>query len=120
MAASSASPAPLAGADEGSEDSLRNEDQSISSRSLVLLKPQTSELQNCSLPDCSADEVLLRVEGCGLCASSIPVWEGRPWFDYPLQPGAPGHEAWGRIIAAGAQVDWLTPGQRVACRAENA
>jgi threonine dehydrogenase-like Zn-dependent dehydrogenase len=24
------------------------------------------------------------------------VWEGRPWFEYPLAPGAPGHEVWGR------------------------
>jgi len=39
----------------------------------------------------------VRVEGCGVCASSLPVWEGRPWFEYPLPPGAPGHEAWGRL-----------------------
>jgi threonine dehydrogenase-like Zn-dependent dehydrogenase len=41
--------------------------------------------------------VLVRVEGCGVCGSSLPVWEGRPWFDYPLAPGAPGHEVWGRL-----------------------
>jgi threonine dehydrogenase-like Zn-dependent dehydrogenase len=41
--------------------------------------------------------VLVEVEGCGVCASSLPLWEGRPWFDYPLAPGAPGHEAWGRL-----------------------
>jgi NADPH2:quinone reductase len=41
-------------------------------------------------------EVLIRVEGCGVCGSSLPVWEGRPWFTYPLAPGAPGHEVWGR------------------------
>jgi len=40
--------------------------------------------------------VRIRVEGCGVCGSSLPVWEGRPWFDYPLAPGAPGHEVWGR------------------------
>jgi threonine dehydrogenase-like Zn-dependent dehydrogenase len=40
-------------------------------------------------------EVLIRVEGCGVCGSSLPVWEGRPWFAYPLPPGAPGHEVWG-------------------------
>jgi threonine dehydrogenase-like Zn-dependent dehydrogenase len=41
--------------------------------------------------------VPVRVEGCGVCASSLPVWEGRPWFRYPLQPGEPGHEVWGRL-----------------------
>lgn len=43
------------------------------------------------------DEVLVRVEGCGVCASSLPVWEGRDWFSYPLEPGAPGHEPWGVV-----------------------
>lgn len=120
MAASSASPVPLAGADETNDDSFCNQSQTLSSRSLVVLKPQSSDIRGGEVPDCGADKVLLQVEGCGLCASSIPVWEGRPWFDYPLQAGAPGHEAWGRIVAVGEEVDWLMPGQRVACLAENA
>ena len=37
----------------------------------------------------------MHVEGCGVCASSLPVWGGREWFSYPLGPGAPGHEVWG-------------------------
>lgn len=52
-------------------------------------------------------ELLVRVEGCGVCASSLPVWEGRPWFAYPLPPGAPGHEAWGRTDD-GTRVAFLT------------
>jgi threonine dehydrogenase-like Zn-dependent dehydrogenase len=40
--------------------------------------------------------VLIRVEGCGVCGSSLPYWEGRDWFSYPGEPGAPGHEVWGR------------------------
>jgi threonine dehydrogenase-like Zn-dependent dehydrogenase len=35
------------------------------------------------------------------------VWEGRPWFSYPLPPGAPGHEAWGRLDD-GTRVAFLT------------
>lgn len=50
-------------------------------------------------------EVRVRVEGCGVCGSSLPVWEGRPWFEYPLAVGAPGHEVRGR----------LDDGTRVAC-----
>jgi threonine dehydrogenase-like Zn-dependent dehydrogenase len=48
-------------------------------------------------PEPAPGQVLVRVEGCGVCGSSLPVWEGRPWFDYPLAPGAPGHEVWGRL-----------------------
>jgi threonine dehydrogenase-like Zn-dependent dehydrogenase len=56
-----------------------------------------------------AGEVQIRVEGCGVCGSSLPVWEGRPWFAYPLAPGAPGHEVWGRT----------TDGRRVAALSFN-
>jgi threonine dehydrogenase-like Zn-dependent dehydrogenase len=59
-------------------------------------------------------EVRLRLQGCGVCASNVPVWEGRPWFEYPLQSGAPGHEGWGFIDAIGEGVDDLTVGDRVA------
>jgi threonine dehydrogenase-like Zn-dependent dehydrogenase len=60
-------------------------------------------------PEPLAGEVTVRVEGCGVCSSSLPLWEGRPWFSYPLQPGAPGHEVWGR----------LDDGTRVACLTQN-
>jgi threonine dehydrogenase-like Zn-dependent dehydrogenase len=46
-------------------------------------------------PDPAEGELLIRVEGCGVCGSSLPFWEGRDWFSYPGEPGAPGHEVWG-------------------------
>lgn len=39
------------------------------------------------------DQIRIRLEGCGVRGSNLPVWEGRPWFTYPLPPGKPGHEA---------------------------
>jgi threonine dehydrogenase-like Zn-dependent dehydrogenase len=54
------------------------------------------------------------VEGSGVCGSSLPLWEGRSWFDYPQEPGAPGHEGWGTVDAVGDGVpDWVV-GDRVA------
>jgi threonine dehydrogenase-like Zn-dependent dehydrogenase len=64
-------------------------------------------------PQPAPDEVLVRLEGCGICASNLPVWEGQPWFQYPLEPGAPGHEGWGEIEALGAEVDGWRVGERV-------
>ncbi|HUF28009.1 MAG TPA: zinc-binding dehydrogenase [Gemmatimonadaceae bacterium] len=58
--------------------------------------------------------VRVRLEGSGVCASNLPVWEGRDWFSYPQEPGAPGHEGWGIIDAVGADVRDLEVGQRVA------
>lgn len=42
------------------------------------------------------------------------MWEGRPWFPYPLEPGAPGHEGWGVVDAIGEGVSGLNIGDRVA------
>src|SRR5690606_4587510 len=46
-------------------------------------------------------EVLLELEGCGVCASNLPAWQGRSWFQYPMAAGSPGHEPWGRVVERG-------------------
>jgi threonine dehydrogenase-like Zn-dependent dehydrogenase len=56
----------------------------------------------------------VRLEGSGVCASSLPLWEGREWFSYPQPPGAPGHEGWGRVAAVGEGVTGLREGDRIA------
>jgi threonine dehydrogenase-like Zn-dependent dehydrogenase len=55
----------------------------------------------------------VKIEGCGVSSSNIPLWEGRNWFNYPRDAGAPGREAWGRIDAVGREVKSLSPGDRV-------
>jgi threonine dehydrogenase-like Zn-dependent dehydrogenase len=72
-----------------------------------LVAPGVARLESVPLPTPDAGEVLVRVEGCGVCASSLPVWQGRPWFEYPLDAGAPGHEAWGREVDSGRRVALL-------------
>ncbi|MDR0182624.1 MDR/zinc-dependent alcohol dehydrogenase-like family protein [Lysobacter arvi] len=59
-------------------------------------------------------EVRVRLHGCGVCASNLPVWAGRPWFRYPFEPGAPGHEGWGEIDEVGDGVEEWRIGDRVA------
>lgn len=66
------------------------------------------------------DEVLVRLRGCGVCASNLPVWEGRAWFRYPLEPGAPGHEGWGEVIAVGDKVRDVAVGDNVAMLSQHA
>lgn len=83
-------------------------------RSAVVTAPGRVEVRPSAVPEPGPGEVLLRLEGCGVCGSNVPVWEGRPWFEYPLEPGAPGHEGWGRVAAVGAGVDERLLGRRVA------
>jgi threonine dehydrogenase-like Zn-dependent dehydrogenase len=64
------------------------------------------------------DQVSVHVLGSGVCASSLPLWQGRPWFTYPCPPGSPGHEAWGVIDRVGNEVDGLDEGQPVVLLSE--
>ncbi len=80
----------------------------------VLCSPRQFRIERRPAPPLGPGQLRVRLEGSGVCASSLPVWEGRPWFAYPLSPGAPGHEGWGRIEEVGAAVSVLRPGDRVA------
>jgi threonine dehydrogenase-like Zn-dependent dehydrogenase len=81
---------------------------------------RTLNVVDLPLPEPAPHEVRVRLEGCGVCASSLPVWQGREWFRYPMEPGAPGHEGWGVIDAVGGEVDGVTRGQRVAFLSDRA
>src|SRR3954467_9499796 len=83
-------------------------------KSALISAPREVTFSDRPFDPLAAGQVRIRLEGCGVCGSNLPVWEGRPWFRYPLEPGAPGHEGWGVIDAVGADVRGLEPGCRVA------
>jgi threonine dehydrogenase-like Zn-dependent dehydrogenase len=77
-------------------------------RAAVLGAPGRAALRRRPLPEPVEGEVVVRLQGSGVCASDLPLWEGRPWFDYPLEPGAPGHEGWGVELETGRRVAVLS------------
>jgi threonine dehydrogenase-like Zn-dependent dehydrogenase len=83
-------------------------------RAAVVTAPGQVKIEEFALPEPGTGEVRLRLEGCGVCGSNLPLWEGRPWFDYPTPAGAPGHEGWGVVDALGPGVRGLALGDRVA------
>ena len=64
-------------------------------------------------PSIGHDEVLIRMQGCGVCHSDLHLVDG-DWADWgtPL-PIIPGHEVTGVVERAGDQVSSLKPGDRV-------
>ncbi len=73
-------------------------------RAAVISAPGRIEIVKTETPEPAPNELLVRIDGCGVCASNLPLWEGKPWFTYPMSPGAPGHEAWGRVAKLGSDV----------------
>jgi threonine dehydrogenase-like Zn-dependent dehydrogenase len=85
-----------------------------------LVAPRRFELEETPIPEPGPGEVRFRLEGCGVCASNIPPYEGREWFSYPMAPGALGHEGWGVVDAVGEGVREVRPGDRVAALSQHA
>jgi threonine dehydrogenase-like Zn-dependent dehydrogenase len=85
-----------------------------------LLAPREWTWEGGGPPGPGRGQIRVVLEGCGVCASSLPSWQGRPWFDYPLAPGQLGHEGWGRIEATGPGVSPSRVGERVALAADGA
>ena len=86
----------------------------VTMRAAVIAGPGDARLLDMPCREPGNGEVRIRLQGSGVCASNLPVWEGRPWFHYPLEAGAPGHEGWGIVEAVGSDVHSVAPGDRVA------
>ncbi|HKV06619.1 MAG TPA: alcohol dehydrogenase catalytic domain-containing protein [Thermoanaerobaculia bacterium] len=82
-------------------------------RSATLLEPHHFRLDTIDSPGPGEGEILLRVLGCGVCGSDMGPWKGVSGLQYPMQPGAPGHEVFGRVEALGPGVTGLSVGDAV-------
>jgi threonine dehydrogenase-like Zn-dependent dehydrogenase len=83
-------------------------------RAARIVAPRQVEMDEIMVPEPGPGQVRIQVDGCGVCGSNLPLWRGRPWFQYPIEPGSPGHEGWGRVDQVGAEVDGVSAGERVA------
>ena len=79
----------------------------------VIAGPGNAQVREVPTPVPGPGEVRVKVEGCGVCGSNLALWEGRPWFQYPLEPGSPGHEGWGVVDSVGDAVSKDLLGRRV-------
>jgi len=85
--------------------------------------PKDYRLEEVPVPAPAPDEILIRVEACGVCASDVKCFSGAPLFwgdamrpQYVEPPVIPGHEFSGRIVAIGdtaAETHGVAVGDRV-------
>jgi threonine dehydrogenase-like Zn-dependent dehydrogenase len=83
-------------------------------RAARLEGPGQIVMEETAIPGPGAGELRIRLEGCGVCASNLTPWAGAEWMQYPLEPGAMGHEGWGVVDALGDGVSGVRVGDRVA------
>jgi L-iditol 2-dehydrogenase len=80
-------------------------------KALLLTAPSKLEYVDFPAPQPAADEVLVRVQACGICGSDIHGWDGSTGRRNP--PLIMGHEAAGEIVATGPRVTQWRAGDRV-------
>jgi NADPH:quinone reductase len=80
----------------------------------IVTGPGTLEVREVPRPEPGEGQVLIKLEGCGVCASNLTPWAGPEWMQFPTEPGGLGHEGWGTIEALGPGVTGFEIGDRVA------
>jgi len=77
----------------------------------VLVAPRRFDVRTVAMPAVGSDDVLIRVERCGICGTDIHIFNGHYAAD--RLPLIPGHEFVGRIARMGDRVKGFSVGQRV-------
>jgi L-iditol 2-dehydrogenase len=80
-------------------------------RALLLSKYNHLEIVEMPTPSAGPDEVLVRVEACGICGSDVHGMDGSTGRRIP--PIVMGHEAAGTVAAIGPGLDDIAVGDRV-------
>ena len=67
----------------------------------VLTGIRQIEVKEVEIPEISDDEVLVQVEGCGICGTDVHEYKGDPFHYIPIELG---HEGTGTIVKLGKNV----------------
>jgi len=79
-------------------------------KAAVLHKPGELVVEEVPQPAPGPNEVVLKVEACGLCGTDLKLFEGHYTANCPVIIG---HEMGGRIVEVGEEVKGLTVGDKV-------
>lgn len=73
----------------------------VKARAAFLTEKQKLEVKTYDIPEISDDEVLVKVEGCGVCGTDVHEYKNDP---FGLIPVVLGHEGTGEIVKIGKNV----------------
>src|SRR5919199_3408876 len=88
-------------------------------KAFVIEQPGRHQVEDRPRPVPRPGEVLVRVEGVGICGSDLELVAGTRDPDYCRYPIVPGHEWAGEVVELGEGVEELEIGQRVAVEGHN-
>jgi L-iditol 2-dehydrogenase len=80
-------------------------------KAAVLTDERDVSIENRSCPSVDDNEVLVRIEACGVCMTDYHMYHGTFPVEHPLVPG---HESAGEVVDIGAGVTDIDAGERVA------
>ena len=79
-------------------------------RAAVLVEPRKLEIKEFPLREIGPDEILLKVEACGVCGTDVHCYKSDP---FGLTPNVLGHEGTGEVVQVGANVKMDSVGKPV-------
>jgi L-iditol 2-dehydrogenase len=79
-------------------------------RAAVLTSLKKIEVKEFNIPEIGDDEILVKVEGCGVCGTDVHEYKGDP---FGLLPVVLGHEGSGEIVKIGKNVKRDSAGKSV-------
>lgn len=81
-----------------------------SARAAVLVEPRKLEIREFPLREIGDDEILVKVEACGVCGTDVHCYKSDP---FGLTPNVLGHEGTGEVVQVGSQVKMDSVGKAV-------
>ncbi|MFS0603597.1 MDR/zinc-dependent alcohol dehydrogenase-like family protein [Peribacillus frigoritolerans] len=90
-------------------------------KAVICYGPGEYKLETVATPSPEAEEILIKVEACGICAGDVKAWDGAPMFwggedgqpSYVKTPVIPGHEFVGTVVEVGEGVTEFSIGDRL-------
>jgi L-iditol 2-dehydrogenase len=79
-------------------------------RAAVLVEPRKLEIREFPIREIGPDEILVKVEACGVCGTDVHCYKSDP---FGLTPNVLGHEGTGEVVQVGANIKMDSVGKPI-------